>query len=227
MIEPNMATMLAFVFSDVVPDMTGQGGDDAGDGQAPSLQPVFASVVNRTFNSLSIDSDTSTSDSAVLLANGASGAVNSADFETALLDVCLDLTHQLAADGEGATTVIEVTVEGAADDEQARTVAKSIVNSPLVKTAVFGNDPNWGRIAMAVGKVDDERIHEGSVTIRFGDAEVFPRQCSEAELADLSDYLAGSEVQIGVDLGIGTASWTVYGSDLSYEYVRINAEYTT
>ena len=220
MIEPNMATMLAFLMSDVMP--VGPAGSSP-----PDLQDHFQAVVDRTFNSLSVDSDTSTSDTAALIANATRGTVSVDEFNAALEGVCLDLTRMLASDGEGAATLIEVTVTGAVDEAQARAVAKSIVNSPLVKTAVFGNDPNWGRIAMAVGKVEDDRIIGSQVTIRIGGKELFPTRCTDEELDRLSAYLARPQVDIEVDLGLGGSRWTVYGCDLSYGYVRINAEYTT
>jgi len=215
MIEPDMATMLAFITTDAeVP--------------ADVLDAVFRRVVSRTFNSLSVDSDTSTSDTAAVLANGLAGAVDVAEFEAALTDVCLALTRQLARDGEGATKLLTVTVTGARDDDQARRVAKSVLNSPLVKTAVHGADPNWGRVAMAVGKcADDTDIDQDSVVIRFGGSETYPAQPDEAGLAALESYLQGDEVEIGVDLAVADASWTVYGCDLSDGYVRINADYTT
>ena len=139
MIEPDMATMLAFVFTDA-------------DLPVADLDPRFRAVVDRTFNCLSVDTDTSTSDTAAVLASGEAGAVDGDEFQAALESVCLDLTRQLAADGEGAETLITVTVDSARDHDQAKRVAKAIVNSPLVKTAVHGADPNWGRIAMAIGK---------------------------------------------------------------------------
>lgn len=215
MIEPDMATMLAFVFTDAeVP-----GGE---------LERVFAAVVERTFNSLSVDTDTSTSDTAAILAGGHAGAVDPDHFALALEAVCLDLTRQLAADGEGATKLLVVTVERARDEDQARRVAKAVVNSPLVKTAVHGADPNWGRVAMAVGKCsEDTDIDQERVRIRFGDEEVYPTAVGEDGLAGLERYLRGDEVHIGVELATGDATWTVYGCDLSDGYVRINADYTT
>ena len=215
MIEPDMATMLSFITTDAeVP--------------ADVLDAVFRRVVARTFNSLSVDSDTSTSDTAAVLANGLAGAVDVAEFEAALADVCLALTRQLARDGEGATKLLTVTVTGARDDEQAQRVAKSVLNSPLVKTAVHGADPNWGRVAMAVGKcADDTDIDQDSVVIRFGGSETYPAQPDEAGLAALETYLQGDEVEIGVELAVADSSWTVYGCDLSDGYVRINADYTT
>ena len=155
--------------------------------------------------------------------------------EAALGEVCLDLTRQLAADGEGAETLIVVTVDGARDDAQAKWVAKSIVNSPLVKTAVHGRDPNWGRVAMAIGKCYDDDIREERITIRFGPTEVYPAPATPEMLAELERYLASPEVLIHVSLGVpgdrpgsvGSGSFTVYGCDLTDGYVRINADYTT
>lgn len=215
MIEPDMATMLAFVFTDAeVPLM--------------EMRDAFAHAVQRSFNSLSVDTDTSTSDTAALLAGGAAGEVDPRLFALELEAVCLDLTRQLASDGEGATKLLVVTVRGARDDDQARRVARSVVSSPLVKTAVHGADPNWGRVAMAVGKCsDDLDIDQSSVRISFGDTEVYPGPADEAVLTGLEDYLRGDEVHIGVDLGIAHGHWTVYGCDLSDGYVRINADYTT
>jgi glutamate N-acetyltransferase/amino-acid N-acetyltransferase len=121
-----------------------------------------------------------------------------------------------------------VNVDRARDDEQAKRVAKAVLNSPLVKTAVHGADPNWGRVAMAVGKcADDTDIDERRVVIRFGDQEVYPSPVDGSGLERLSGYMRGAEVRIGVSLGIAAGSWTVYGCDLSDGYVRINADYTT
>ena len=164
------------------------------------LSAVFRRVIDRTFNCVSIDTDTSTSDTAVVLASGVAGAVDTAEFETALHDVALSLTKQVARDGEGAEKLIEVHVDRARDGAQAKRVAKAIVNSPLVKTAVHGADPNWGRVAMAVGKCsDDTDIDQERVVIRFGDTEVYPRLLDDAELTELSAYMAGrtSEARCG------------------------------
>jgi glutamate N-acetyltransferase/amino-acid N-acetyltransferase len=215
MIEPDMATMIALVFSDAAV-------------AAADLDASFRRVVDRTFNSLSVDTDTSTSDTAAVLCNGRAGPVAAPVFEAALEQVCVNLTRQLARDGEGATKLLTVTVDGARNDEQARRVAKAIVNSPLVKTAVHGADPNWGRVAMAVGKCSaDTDIDEGRVVIRFGDQEVYPSRVDEAGLGRLSAYMRGEEVRIHVSLGIAAGCWTVYGCDLSDGYIRINADYTT
>jgi glutamate N-acetyltransferase/amino-acid N-acetyltransferase len=195
---------------------------------SPQLDALFRDAVGRTFNCVSIDTDTSTSDTAVILASGAAGPVDEDDLRAAVEEVCRALTKQIARDGEGAETLIEVHVGQARDADQAKRVAKSIVNSPLVKTAVHGRDPNWGRVAMAIGKCqDDEDIDQEKVVIRFGDREVYPTRLNDADLAELSDYLAGDEVLIDVSLRTGDADATVWGCDLTAGYVRINADYTT
>jgi glutamate N-acetyltransferase/amino-acid N-acetyltransferase len=215
MIEPNMATLIAMVFTDASVDQK-------------SLDTSFRAVINRTLNCVSVDTDTSTSDTAVVLASGAAGTVDAAAFETALETVLLDLTKKIARDGEGAETLIEVRVDNARDAEQAKTVAKAIVNSPLVKTAVHGADPNWGRVAMAIGKCSEHTdINQDTVVIRFGTQEVYPSRVDESGLAQLSEYMKGDDVLIHVSLQTGTASATVWGCDLTDGYVRINADYTT
>jgi glutamate N-acetyltransferase/amino-acid N-acetyltransferase len=215
MIEPDMATMLAFVFTDALVD-------------ANVLAGLWGRAVDATFNCLSIDGDTSTSDSAVVLASGAAGPVDEGDLAAALREVCLDLTLQLARDGEGATKLLTVTVRAARDPAQARRVAKAVVNSPLVKTAVHGADPNWGRVAMAIGKCrDDTDIDPDRVVIRFGDQEAYPARPGPDGLAALAEAMKDDHVDIDVELGTGLAEATVYGCDLSAEYVRINADYTT
>jgi glutamate N-acetyltransferase/amino-acid N-acetyltransferase len=177
---------------------------------------------------VSIDTDTSTSDSSVIMASGLAGPVELAAFERALDDVCLDLTKQIARDGEGANSLIEVVVDHARDDAQAKRIGKAIVNSPLVKTAVHGGDPNWGRVAMAIGKCsDDTDIDQDAVVIRFGTTEVYPSLLDDAGLAALSNYMRSEHVIIHVSLMTGAATATVYGCDLSDEYVRFNADYTT
>jgi glutamate N-acetyltransferase/amino-acid N-acetyltransferase len=215
MIEPNMATLIAMVFTDALVDQK-------------SLDTTFRAVINRTLNCVSVDTDTSTSDTAVVLASGTAGTVDAAVFETALETVLLELTKKIARDGEGAETLIEVRVDNARDGEQAKTVAKAIVNSPLVKTAVHGADPNWGRVAMAIGKCSEYTdINQDTVVIRFGSQEVYPVRVDESGLAQLSEYMKGDDVLIHVSLQTGTASATVWGCDLTDGYVRINADYTT
>ena len=215
MIEPDMATMIAVIATDA-------------DISTDHLNQIFRRVVDRTFNALSIDTDTSTSDMAIVLASGVAGPVDGIQFEAALSEVCLDLTRQLAADGEGAETLIVVNVASARDDDQAQRVAKAIINSPLVKTAVHGRDPNWGRVAMAIGKChDDTDIDQQAVTIRFGHQEVYPTPATAEALLELETYLANTEVHIGVDLGLADGTFTAYGCDLTDGYIRINADYTT
>ncbi|MEC8522380.1 MAG: bifunctional glutamate N-acetyltransferase/amino-acid acetyltransferase ArgJ [Actinomycetota bacterium] len=214
MIEPNMATMIAMILTDA-------------DISAEVLESTFSRVTDSTFNCVSIDGDTSTSDTAIIMSSGVVTDVSYSAFESAVMQVCTDLTRQIAADGEGAETLIEVLVDEARDEAQARRVAKSIVNSPLVKTAIHGADPNWGRIAMAVGKVNDDDIDQNNVVIRIGSEELFPQQVSEHELEELSSYLQGDEVLIHVSLGIGSGTARAWGCDLTDGYVRINADYTT
>ncbi|MCZ0988264.1 bifunctional glutamate N-acetyltransferase/amino-acid acetyltransferase ArgJ [Streptomyces diastatochromogenes] len=215
MIEPNMATLLTFFFTDA-------------DIPAAELDALFRRVMDRTFNALSIDTDTSTSDTAALFANGLAGPVDLAEFEEALYTVALRLVRDIASDGEGASKLIEVQVTGARDDAQAKRVGKSVVNSPLVKTAVHGADPNWGRVAMAIGKLDDETdIQPHRVRIWFDDLPMHPEEPSDALLERAARYLTGDEVVIRVDLGIGEGAFTVYGCDLTEGYVKLNADYTT
>jgi glutamate N-acetyltransferase / amino-acid N-acetyltransferase len=215
MIEPDMATLITLALTDASVEPR-------------SLDTIFRGVIDRTFNCVSIDTDTSTSDTAIVMASGAAGPVDLDAFESALAEVCLSLTKQVARDGEGAEKLIEVVVDGARDHAQAKRVAKSIVNSPLVKTAVHGADPNWGRVAMAVGKCSDELdIDEANVVIRFGPHECYPAHVDVAGLDALAAYLTGPEVKIHVSLGIADGTATVWGCDLTAGYVRINADYTT
>ena len=215
MMEPDMATLITLFCTDA----------RLSPGE---LRPIFKTAMDKSFNCLSVDTDTSTSDTAAIMANGRAGFVERTEFATALEHVALSLTKQIARDGEGATKMIEVTVDRSRDDEQAKRVAKSIVNSPLVKTAVHGADPNWGRVAMAIGKCQtDTDISPDRVVIRFGSQEVYPTPLDAAGLALLEQYMRGADVRIHVSLMTGNSSCTVYGCDLSDGYVRINADYTT
>lgn len=215
MMEPDMATLLTFFCTDA-------------DIPATDLDAIFRRVVDRTYNALSIDTDTSTSDSAAIFANGLAGPVDLGEFERCLYAGALGLVRDIASDGEGATKLIEVQVTGARDAAQAKRAAKAIVNSPLVKTAVHGCDPNWGRIVMALGKLHtDTDIEPERVQIRLGDIALYP-QPQTPELSDRARaYLGGDQVVIGVDLGIASGRFTAYGCDLTEGYVRINADYTT
>ena len=215
MIEPNMATMLVYLMTDA--------GLPKG-----AIKPMLKRVVDRTFNSMSIDTDTSTSDTVVLMANGLAGKVRLGQFEKALLEVCEYLTKEIARSGEGATKLITADIKGAKTAAQAKRVAKCVVNSPLVKTAVYGCDPNWGRVIMAVGKSFDPSVDPAKVNISFGDTYVFKKGSPvDCDLEALRSYLGHSEVSIGVELGIGRASSRVWGCDLTEGYVKENAYYTT
>jgi glutamate N-acetyltransferase / amino-acid N-acetyltransferase len=196
---------------------------------AAALRPMLRRAVERSFNAISIDTDTSTSDTVVLMANGLAGPVNRRAFEAALGEVCEHLAREIARNGEGASKLLTVEVGGAQSYRQAKYVAKAVVNSPLVKTAVYGCDPNWGRVVMAVGKCADERdIEPNRVTIRFGDTTVFelgsPVAC---DLEALRRYLGQPEVVIGIDLGLGHGFARVWGCDLTEGYIKENAYYTT
>ena len=215
MIAPDMATMLVYVFTDAVVAQS-------------ALQSIVSNLNARTFNCITVDSDTSTSDTLIVAATGASGvdATNSDAFENALHGLMLDLAHQVVRDGEGATKFVEIAVTGAATDADAKTHGMSIANSPLVKTAIAGEDANWGRIVMAVGKsgatADRDRL-----SIRFGDVQVAedgwrsPDYSEEAAAA----HMKGQDIRISVDLGLGTGSATVWTCDLTHGYIEINADY--
>ena len=213
MISPDMATMLAFVFTDLaVP--------------APVLQEALRRSVGASFNRITVDSDTSTSDTVLLAATGAAGAAPSAAFQAALDAVTLDLAHQIVRDGEGATKFVAVTVTGAADDEAAAVTARAIADSPLVKTALAAADANWGRIVMAVGK-SGQPADRDRLAIWIGD-----EQCAEAgaprpgyDEDRATRHLRGSEFDIRADVGVGTGSATVWTCDLTHAYIDINAGY--
>ncbi len=218
MIAPDMATMLVYLFTDakITPS---------------ALQKMLSRNVDATFNSITVDSDTSTSDTLLLAATGQSaaapvtGAVAKA-FEAALTEVMLSLAHQVVRDGEGATKFVEIRVSGATNDADAQRVAFAIANSPLVKTAVAGQDPNWGRIVAAIGKSGAEADRD-KLTIKFGDilvAENGWRSPSYVEDAGAA-YMQRSDLVIGVDLGLGRAKRSVWTCDLTSRYIEINADY--
>ena len=216
MIEPDMATMLAFVFTDAaLPPAV--------------LRPMLQQAVHKSFNMISVDTDTSTSDTVIAMANGLAGEVDLDAFQAALDEVCVHLAKEVARDGEGATKLIEVAVTSARDDAQGKRIAKAIVNSPLVKTAVHGADPNWGRLAMAIGKCHKEvDIRPELLRMAFGDTCVFAMgEPQDVDLGALETYLQAPEVRIVVDLGLSNGQATAWGCDLTEEYVRINALYTT
>jgi glutamate N-acetyltransferase / amino-acid N-acetyltransferase len=221
MIMPNMATMLAFLTTDA--PLTPQACDRA-----------LRGAVDLTFNRITVDGDTSTNDTASLMASGARGGdsigSDHPDFDAlrnAIHQVCADLARMIVRDGEGATKLVSVTVRGAFDDEDAENAARHIANSPLFKTALFGRDANWGRVAMAIGN-SSARIDPGRVGIRFAGIKTCEAGMavpfSESEAAEA---LGNDEVEVVVDLNLGTAEATILTCDLSYEYVRINGEYRT
>ncbi len=218
MIHPRLATMLAVVTTDYPLEP----------GETMSyLRPA----VDASFNRISVDGECSTNDAVVLLANGASGVERTperdAELAAALAGVCGSLAREIVADGEGATVLLEISVSGAASDEEASAVARRIATSPLVKTAAFGRDPNWGRVLAAAGSaswnggfahVDAERL-----SVSFDGTTVFSR----GEPTGAKPELAGTAVSIDLDLGLGAGFASYLASDLTYDYVRLNAEYTT
>lgn len=215
MIAPDMATMLVYIFTDAVID---QG----------ALQALLRQINETTFNAITVDSDTSTSDSLMVAATGASGVdvTNDPAFAVALSDVMLDLAHQVVRDGEGASKFITINVTSAADDSDAKRVAMAIANSPLVKTAFAGEDPNWGRIVMAIGKsgatADRDRI-----TIHFGDILVAENGWVSPDYReeDGASYMKRDNLLIDVDLGLGSGQSTMWTCDLTHQYITINADY--
>ena len=215
MIAPDMATMLVYIFT------------DAQIGQA-ELQGLVSGLNAKTFNCITVDSDTSTSDSLMVCATGASGVDVSGNeaFGNALHDVMRDLAHQVVRDGEGATKFVTVSVVGAQDDADAHKVALSIANSPLVKTAIAGEDANWGRVVMAVGK-SGAAADRDKLSIRFGDITVAENGWRAPNYSEdaASAYMKNPELEIGVDLGIGSGQSTVWTCDLTHGYISINADY--
>lgn len=213
MIEPNLATMLVYAFTDAALD-------------ASTLDRVLRRAVDGTFNMLSVDSDTSTSDTCALLANGLAGPVGEVEFEDALREAFVAMTEMLARDGEGASTMIRVTVTGAADTGEARTVAKSLINSPLVKTMVFGGDPNVGRILMAVGKCFDCTVQPKLIDASICEIPVVRAgQRMDFDEAALRALFGGDPVDIRVHLGVGEGHARAWGCDLTHGYVDENAAY--
>ncbi len=220
MIHPNLATMLCFIATDALIN-------------ADFLQSSLQDAVDTSFNMISIDGDTSPSDCAFLLANGLAGNKiisfgNSGAFQEALDEVCTYLAKSIARDGEGATKLIEVTVEGAIKQAEARQAVRTIVSSPLVKAAIHGNDPNWGRIVAALGRSGIELI-ENKLNVYLNDTCVMKQGCSAPfNKEEMKIALSSSDsiiIKVCLNLGEGTA--TAWGCDLSEEYVRINSAYST
>ena len=220
MVEPNMATMLSFFVTDAQIS-------------SEQLQTILRRVVNQSFNRISIDSDTSTSDTVIILANGLAGPVDTEIFEKTLRNSSIKLAKEIARDGEGSTKLIELTVSGAKSQQMALEISKSIINSPLVKTAIHGADPNWGRFVMAVGKVFEYPVPLHDLSINFGTGSQVLSVNAESLNADtvnldaISNLLQNQEVFLEVVVGDGKYSETVWGCDLTKDYIKENAFYTT
>ncbi len=218
MIAPDMATMLVYIFTDATVPRA-------------QLQRLVSRHTDTTFNAITVDSDTSTSDTLLVAATGASSAAplkgaTLKAFETALAEVMRDLAHQVVRDGEGATKFVEIRVTRAATDADARRVALAIANSPLVKTAIAGEDPNWGRIVMAVGK-SGAQADRDKLSIRFGDILVAENGFINPDYheKDGAAYMRQQDLVISVDLGLGRARRTIWTCDLTKRYIEINADY--
>ena len=216
MIAPDMATMLVYIFTDAEIDQA-------------ELQSMVRALSDVTFNCITVDSDTSTSDSLLVAATGASGVqITSADdpFRAALHGVMRDLAHQVVRDGEGASKFVEIEVSGAANARDAHVHAMAIANSPLVKTAIAGEDPNWGRVVMAIGK-SGAAAERDLLTIRFGDILVAENGwvASDYDEEQAAAYMTAAELRITVDLGLGAGNAVVWTCDLTRRYIEINADY--
>ena len=216
MIAPDMATMLVYIFTDAEIDQA-------------ELQSMVRALSDVTFNCITVDSDTSTSDSLLVAATGASGVqITGADdpFRTALHDVMRDLAHQVVRDGEGASKFVEIEVSGAANARDAHVHAMAIANSPLVKTAIAGEDPNWGRVVMAIGK-SGAAAKRDLLTIRFGDILVAENGwvAPDYDEGQAAAYMTAAELRIAVDLGLGAGNAVVWTCDLTHRYIEINADY--
>ena len=217
MIAPNMGTMLAFIYTDA----------DIG---TKALQQALKQATRRTFNRVVVDGDMSTNDIALCTATGEAGTVKPAEFSPALEECCRSLARQIAADGEGATKLIEVTVKGAQEEEAAAKVARTIIESPLVKTAVYGEDPNWGRVIAAAGRAGVD-FDPDAVSLWISDENMrYPLVSSGVIIADLKkakEAMHGKKVIFILDLGDGEEEATAWGCDLTERYVEINGRYTT
>ncbi len=221
MIQPNMATMLCYISTDA-------------NIAAPLLQKTLYDIVEVSFNMISVDGDMSTNDTVLVLANGEAGNAEIKEgtedykvFYDSLKTICQELSKRIAADGEGATKFLTINVHGTKTFEDAKTVAMSIAKSPLVKTAFFGEDPNWGRVICAVGYAGVPMVPEKTV-IKFGDITVYANGLgAEFDMEELSKVMAMHDIDINVEMGMGDAAATVWSCDFSYEYVKINGEYHT
>ncbi len=222
MIEPNMATMLAYVATDAAVD-------------ASVLQVCLTQATGLSFNRISVDGDTSTNDACVLIASGAAGNAVIDDvssqqciaFTRALNEVCIELAQSIVRDGEGATKFITLEVVAARDEREASRVGKTVANSPLVKTAFFASDPNWGRILAAVGRAGLEGLDIAAVNIYLGEVCIVAAGCRAADYVeqDAQQVMDREDITVRIELGRGEACATVWTCDFSYDYVKINAEY--
>lgn len=213
MIAPNMGTMLAFIYTDA-------------EVEAPVLQDILREAARRSFNRVVVDGDTSTNDVALCTATGAAGRVDREELARAIETVCRSLAVQIARDGEGATKLLEVTVRGAADEDEAAAVARTIVASPLVKTAIYGEDPNWGRVVAAAGRAGAE-FDPYAVSLWVGGVPLVIRGEIVADLAKAKIAMHGDTVAFDLDLAAGDGLATAWGCDLTEKYVEINGKYTT
>ena len=221
MIAPDMATMLSYIFTDAAIDPA-------------FLQQLMSEANLKSFSCITVDSDTSTSDTVLAFATGKAGnapltsfdSLGADAFASALEDICLQLAHLVVRDGEGAQKFIEIAVSGAADDDSARRVGLAIANSPLVKTAIAGEDANWGRVVMAVGKAG-EPADRDRLSISFGGIAVAANglPVEGYDETPVAAHLKGQDINIGVDLGLGSGRATVWTCDLTHGYISINADY--
>jgi glutamate N-acetyltransferase/amino-acid N-acetyltransferase len=220
MIRPNMATMLSYITTDLELEA--------------GYQPVFIAAVEKTFNSISVDGDMSTNDTAVLLANGACGVkyasltdAGKRAFDAGLRDLMEELAKLIIRDGEGATKLVTIEAVGARSDADAKAVCQAIANSPLVKTAFFGGDANWGRVLAAAGYSGAELVPE-KTALEFCGVKVLERGGRTAYLEDdVAERMKAKDVTVRIDLGLGDGAWTYWTCDFSYDYVKINAAYRT
>lgn len=221
MIAPDMATMLGFLFTDIA-------------ATSAALQQAVSEAAGESFNRITVDSDTSTSDTVLLFSTGAAGNDRIdgpnhpawAEFSAAVFEVCLDLAHQIVRDGEGATKFIEVRVEGATSDQSAEAVARSIADSPLVKTAMAAEDANWGRIIMAVGKAG-EPADRDKLAIWIGDEQITEAGVVHPDYSEdrANEFLRQDDIVVRVDMGLGEGSASIWTCDLTHGYIEINAGY--
>jgi glutamate N-acetyltransferase/amino-acid N-acetyltransferase len=213
MIEPNMATMLVYIFTDA-------------EIEADTLDSMLKSATNNSFNMLSVDTDTSTSDTCVIMANGLAGKVDNEEFYKILEIGCSEMTKMLARDGEGATKLLTASISGAKDNQEAKYIAKAMINSPLIKTMAYGADPNIGRVLMVLGKCFECDITPEKIEVKINDTLVYKDMTRvDFDEAAVRTLLSGDEVDIEVHLGAGEGNAVAYGCDLTEGYIEENAAY--